>query len=181
MDNMTDLPVHTIQLMDSYNHEVYYKDLRMLFLPLTNAKKKWEDCTNDKERVLYLLNNMQDMDKTSKPYEDDFFNELFNAAYLTAEDAVPYSQSLQRLKDIEIEKRLIAEDVERIAKKKYLAEGRAEGEAKGRAEGEAKGISIGKHKNAIATARKLLERRFPVKMICEVTSLSETEVLKLTN
>ena len=57
------------------------------------------------------------------------------------------------------------------AKKKGLAEGREEGREEGLAEGEAK--------KSLEIAKKMLEANSPIDFICQMTSLSEEDVLKL--
>ena len=57
------------------------------------------------------------------------------------------------------------------AKEKGLAEGRKEGREEGLAEGEAK--------KSLEIAKKMLEANSPIDFICQMTGLSEEEVLKL--
>ena len=57
------------------------------------------------------------------------------------------------------------------AKKKGLAEGREEGREEGLAEGEAK--------KSLEIAKKMLEANSPINFICQMTGLSEEDVLKL--
>ena len=57
------------------------------------------------------------------------------------------------------------------AKKKGLAEGREEGLAEGREEG--------KEEKSLEIAKKMLEANSPIDFICQMTGLSEEEVLKL--
>ena len=72
------------------------------------------------------------MDKNCKEYNDGEFKYLFDAAatdMMCAEDVVAYSQSLQRLNDIDLEIQ--------YAKDKSFEEGTSKGLARGRAEGRA--------------------------------------------
>ena len=57
------------------------------------------------------------------------------------------------------------------AKEKGLAEGRKEGLAEGREEG--------KEEKSLEIAKKMLEANSPIDFICQMTGLSEEEVLKL--
>ena len=72
------------------------------------------------------------MNKNCKEYNDGEFKYLFDAAatdMMCAEDVVAYSQSLQRLNDIDLEIK--------YAKDKSFEEGTSKGLARGRAEGRA--------------------------------------------
>ena len=178
MEGMSELPVHDIRLADIKSHRVYTDDLRMLFLPLGNVKNEWEECDNDIEKLLYLIKNMENMDKKSKPYKDNFFEELFDAAEigsLAAEDVVPYSQSLQRLRDDERDRKFLAEE--------YRAEGRAEGRVEGRAEGRVEGRAEGRFEGEqiayLATAKRLLAMGLDILTISKATGLSEDQIAGL--
>lgn len=72
------------------------------------------------------------MNKNCKGYNDGEFKYLFDAAatdMMCAEDVVAYSQSLQRINDIDLEIK--------YAKDKSFEEGTSKGLARGRAEGRA--------------------------------------------
>ena len=87
-----------------------------------------------------------------------FLKELFDAAEmgsLAAEDVVPYSQSLQRLRDDERDRKYLAEE--------YRAEGRAEGEQ----------IAY------LAAAKRLLAMGLDILTISKATGLSEDQIAGL--
>lgn len=91
-----------------------------------------------------------------------FLKELFDAAEmgsLAAEDVVPYSQSLQRLRDDERDRKFLAEE--------YRAEGLAEGIAKG------------EKKAYLATAKRLLAMGLDILTISKATGLSEEQIAGL--
>lgn len=91
-----------------------------------------------------------------------FLKELFDAAEmgsLAAEDVVPYSQSLQRLRDDERDRKFLAEE--------YRAEGLAEGIAKG------------EKKAYLATAKRLLAMGLVILTISKATGLSEEQIAGL--
>lgn len=95
-----------------------------------------------------------------------FLKELFDAAEmgsLAAEDVVPYSQSLQRLRDDERDRKFLAEE--------YRAEGLAEGLAEGIAKGEKKAY--------LATAKRLLAMGLDILTISKATGLSEEQIAGL--
>lgn len=51
----------------------------------------WDDCKTELERRLYLIKNMENLNKNSKPYLTGEYDEMFNAAEMAsmaAEDIV---------------------------------------------------------------------------------------------
>ena len=58
-------------------------------------------------------------------------------------------------------------------------EGLAEGRKEGREEGLAEGKEEGKTEERLEIAKKMLEANSPIDFICQMTGLSEEEVLKL--
>lgn len=92
---------HEFELREKNTHESLTKKLRMLFYSLKRVPAEWADCKTELQRALYLIKNMDKMDKNSKPYIDGEFDEFFKAAEsknMAAEDVVLYSQSLSRLR-----------------------------------------------------------------------------------
>ena len=120
------------------------------------------------------------MDSTSTAYREGNFTEIFDAARssrLRKDDIIPYSQSLQKLRDtqrgIQYAAELAAEQAaERAAKRaraEALVEGREEGLKEGRAE-EKKEI-----------ARNMLQQGIPPHTVSSFTGLTISEVEKLLN
>ena len=75
--------------------------LRMVFLSLRQIPQRWEDCVTELQRIMYLIKNMDKLDKNSKPYKAGGYENLFDAAEsrkIASEDVVLYSQSLERLR-----------------------------------------------------------------------------------
>lgn len=124
--HLTEQLAQEFELREKTTGESLTKKLRMLFYSLKKVPEEWDGCTTELERRLYLIKNMDKMDKDSKPYRDGGYKDLFNAAestHLAAEDVVLYSQSLSRLRSLQ-------------AGLDYrYEEGRAEGRAEGRDEG----------------------------------------------
>lgn len=50
------------------------------------------------------------------------------------------------------------------------------GEEKGIEEGEKRGIALGEKRKALATARKMIDKNFPIELISEITGLSGEEI-----
>ena len=94
-------------------------------------EKDWNDCGNETERLMYLIKNMDKLDKNSEIYKCRSYQDFFDAAEtdnMVNDEAVAYSQSLQRLEDIQS-----AFDYQtETARAQGLDEGRAEGRAEGK-------------------------------------------------
>ncbi len=165
--------VHDMVMMDRKHGDVLTEKFRIMFLSLPQVPE-WDECGTELERILFLIKNMETMDKESKPYITGEYDEFFEAAetqQLVAEEAVCYSESRQRLID---------EERDRLAdrwywrdrwREEWLAEGKAEGKAEGRAEG--------REKERRKMAKALLDMEMPLEQISKVTELTVEELKKL--
>lgn len=82
------------------------------------------------EKISYLICNMDKLEKDSKPYSESEFREFFEAAEtssMVSDEAVAYSQSLEKLN--------ATEAGIRYAERTFYAKGREEGRLEGREEG----------------------------------------------
>ena len=161
--------VHDMVMMDRKHGDVLTEKFRIMFLSLPQVPE-WGECGTELERILFLIKNMETMDKESKPYITGEYDEFFEAAetqQLVAEEAVCYSESRQRLID---------EERDRLAdrwywrdrwREEWLAEGKAEGRAEGR------------EKERRKMAKALLDMEMPLEQISKVTELTLEELKKL--
>ena len=127
---------------------------RLFFLSLKRVSKTWDKCKTDLERRLYLIKNMEKLNKNSKPYKTGDYDEMFKASEMSsmaAEDIVEYRNSI--IKEMERESEL------EFAKE----EGREEGRLVERYE----------------MARKMKKNGVPLGDILLYTGLPEEEVRKL--
>ena len=145
--------------------------LRMVFLSLRQLPQEWDDCKTELERIMYLIKNMDKLDKNSEPYKSGGYENMFDAAesrQIAAEDVVLYSQSLERL-------RFYQAGVDYAAEQSWasgLEKGRAEGRVEGRAEGRAEGIELGEERMSVRIARNLLKSGMSKEMVASATGLS---------
>ena len=137
--------------------------LRMVFLSLRQLPKEWDDCKTELERIMYLIKNMDKLDKNSEPYKSGGYENMFDAAesrQIAAEDVVLYSQSLERLRSYQA-------GVDYAAEQSW-----ASGLEKGRAEGRAEGIELGEERMSVRIARNLLKSGMSKEMVASATGLS---------
>lgn len=92
------------------------------------------NCKSELERLLFLIKNMENLTKDSKPYRSGEYDDMFTASsteYLSNEEAVAYSKSYF--------KELDNQSAVRFAARKNREEGREEGREQGREEGREEG------------------------------------------
>lgn len=151
--------VNEVVLMERMTHVVFTDDFRIFFLSLAQVSDEWEDCDTELERQLYLIKNMEKLNKESKPYRSGEYNELFKASEIASmanEDIVAYRNSIM----IEMERQSAIE----FAKKEGREEGIAEGKAEGKTEGK------------IEVARRMKKSGMPTGDIMLFTGLSEQQI-----
>ncbi len=83
-------------LMERKTHTLYSDKLNLIFIALPGVPKEWEDCKTELERLLYLIKNMENLTKESKPYKTGEYQDLFTTSstgLLSKEEAKAYSMS----------------------------------------------------------------------------------------
>lgn len=96
--------VNELVLMERDTHVVFTEDFKIFFLSLEQVGDDWDDCKTELEKRLYLIKNMENLNKESKPYKTKGYEDMFNAseiASMAAEDIVAYRNSIM----IEMERR----------------------------------------------------------------------------
>ncbi|MDE6290313.1 MAG: Rpn family recombination-promoting nuclease/putative transposase, partial [Muribaculaceae bacterium] len=89
--------VNEVVLMERDTHVVFTEDFRIFFLSLSQVSDDWDCCESELERQLYLIKNMEKLNKESKPYVSREYEDMFNAseiASMAAEDIVAYRNSI---------------------------------------------------------------------------------------
>lgn len=149
---------HEFELRERTTGESLTKKLRMLFYSLRQIPKNWEDCKTGLQKELYLIKNMEKMDKNSKPYLEGGYEDLFDAAEsekFVNDEVVLYSNSLSRMRAIKSGFDFQYE------------------------EGMEKGIAIGASRERETMARKMKEMGYDVENIAAITHLSLDRIREL--
>ena len=123
--------VNEVILMERESHTVFTEDLRIYFLSLSRVSDEWEECSSEIERQLYLIKNMEKLNKASKPYLSGNYDELFKASEISSmaqEDIVAYKNSIM----VEMERQSAIDFA--------IEEGKEEGRLMGLAEGREEGL-----------------------------------------
>ena len=158
--------IKDFRIMDRRSHEEYSDKFRLIFLSLKQIPRQWEECDTELTRQLYLIKNMENLTKESKPYLSGEYDDFFTASKtenLTNEEAVAYSESY--LKELD------NQSVVRFTARKNREEGIEEGLKKGRAEGRAEGL--------LEVARNMLKSGMSILDISKFTNLPESEILAI--
>ena len=151
-----------IVLADCETHAPFIDKMRFIFIELPSFTKKEEECENDFERWIYVLKNMETLQRLPFKARKAVFNkleEIVDIASLSKADRMKYDESIKIYRD-----NLAIMSFER-------EQGWKEGEAKGRAEGKAE--------EKLEIARKLKSIGIPPETIAEATGLTEEEIAGL--
>lgn len=61
--------VNEIVLMERNIHVSFSEDIKIYFLSLNQVSEEWDNCKSELERRLYIIKNLENLDKESKPYK----------------------------------------------------------------------------------------------------------------
>ena len=151
-----------VGLTDLQRNEPFTGKLRLICLQMPCFTKEAEECENQLERWIYILKNMEILDRMPWAAQNAVFRRLAEVAEVSAlskEERIKYDYALKRFRD--------AYNTITGAEAKGLAEGRAEG----RAEGE--------HNKAIQSARRMKADNMPAELIAKYTGLSVDDINSL--
>ena len=115
-----------VVLSDRDTHVPFSDKLRFVFLQLPCFKKEESECENDFERWIYVLKNMETLQRLPFKARKSVFEKLeqiVDIASLSKEERMKYDESIKVYRD-----QLATLD---FAKQKGRAEGRAEGRVEG--------------------------------------------------
>ena len=159
---LTDLPSKLrtdIVLADRETHEQFSDKMRYIFLELPSFDKEESECATDFERWIYVLKNMETLNRLPFKARNAVFKrleEIVDIAALSKEERMKYDESIKVYRD-----QLAVMEFER-------QKGLAEGLEKGLVEGIEKGMEKGKED----VARNLKEMGLDVSSISRATGLS---------
>jgi len=149
-------------LADRDTHEQFSDKLRFIFIELPSFTKEEAECETDFERWIYVLKNMETLQRLPFKARKAVFEKLekiVDIASLSKEEREKYDESIKVYRD-------------HLATLAYA-------EQKGRLEGRLEGLQKGKREEAIAIAREMKKEGIPVEQIARFTKLSAEEIEKL--
>lgn len=123
-----------VALMDMNSHKLFSDKMRLIYLQLPLFIKDVDECENDFERWIYVLKNMETLNRLPFAAKSAVFKrlaEITDLASLSKQERMMYDDSLRRFRDT-------------IGVMEYaIVNGREEGRAEGLKEGHAEGLKEG--------------------------------------
>lgn len=157
-------------MTDIDSGELFSDKLHFIYLMLPLFKKEEEECENDFERWIYVLNNMNTFDRMPFLAKNAVFKKLAEIAdvnTLTQAEKEKYDESLKIMRD--------AYATYKTAKNI----GREEGVREGRAQGIKEGLKAGRAEECRGMAIKMKQNGLDIMLISQITGLSEEEINQL--
>jgi len=151
---------YDVKLSDIETKEVFYDKLTFIYLEMPKFKKTVDELTTRFEKWLYVIRNLNRLDRIPDKLHEKIFEKLFLVAEISRftpdqersyEDSLKYYRDLKASFDTKFE----------------------EGELKGRIEGKIEG--------KIELARELLKKGISIEMIVEVSGLTRSQIENMTN
>ena len=159
-----------VLLADRDTHEVFTDKMRYIFLELPSFTKEENECETDFERWIYVLKNMETLQRLPFKARSAVFKkleEVVDIASLSKEERLKYDESIKVYRD-------------KLAVLKYAKqEGIEEGIDIGFERGHKQGREEGREKERISIARNLKQLGTTMEVIIRATGLSEAEIEKL--
>ncbi len=155
-----------VVLAEKGTTEQFSDKLRMIFLQLPLFTKEAEECENQVERWIYLLKNMETLNRLPWAAQSAVFQKLESIADvggMTRAERLQYDEALKKYRDTIS----VFEGV------------RMEGRMEGRKEGRMEGNAEGRENEKKATIRRLLASGASVDIIAIATGMSEADVRHL--
>ena len=163
-----------IILANKETHKLFSDKMRFIFLELPSFKKEEEECYNDFERWIYVLKNMETLNRLPFKAQKSVFKKLeqiVDIASMSKADRIKYDESIKKYRDT------LA-----VMSGQWLegeAKGLQKGLLKGKAEGLQKGLLKGKAEGLQEAAKNMKAMEMPYEQIVAVTGLSEETIKSL--
>lgn len=152
-----------IALMDMQTKQPFSDKIRLIYLQLPLFTKEVSECENQFERWIYVLKNMEKLNRYPFEIKDKVFKKLIetcDVASWTREERIKYDRALKHFRDT-------------IA----VMEGqKQEGIKEGRAEGIKEGKEQGRKEERMAIAQNMKAKGIDASLISETTGLSVTSI-----
>ena len=142
----------------------------MIYLQLPYFDKQADECENDFERWIYVLKNMEALNRMPFAAKDSVFAKIAQIADISAlskEERMKYDEGIRKYRDTIC----VMDYAIESGLKKGFDKGMKQGIEQGRAEGEKQG--------RYEVAQKLLAMGLPIESVLQATGLSKDDVKQL--
>ena len=166
---------HEVGLLDKKTHKVFNDKLTFKYVEIAKFDKSEDELVSLYDKWLYVLKNLSRLDKRPATLKEKIFSKLFQEAEIakfTPNELREYEDSLKAYRDIKNSLDTALEQGFERGMEKGHAKGLEEGRKKGLAEGRAKGRAEGR----ADVAKMMLKRGLDIKMVAELTGLTEDEI-----
>ena len=167
-----------VALLDMRTKEVFSDKIRLIYLQLPYFNKEADECENDFERWIYVLKNMETINRlpwTAKSAVFKRLEEIAEVRALTKEEQMQYDHALKVYRDNYNTFQGAIEEGMKEGREKGLKEGREEGIKEGREEGREKGRAD-KTKEVAQNMKKM---GMSIEQIAQACGISVEEAEKL--
>ncbi|MDD6552371.1 MAG: Rpn family recombination-promoting nuclease/putative transposase [Prevotellaceae bacterium] len=182
MDGLGDNFRTDVVLMNKQRKEVFSDKERFIFLQLPVFHKEAEECKDDFERWIYVLKNMEILDRMPWAAKDSVFRklaEIGEVSNMTKDERIKYDAALRHYRDT----LNVMRGAEDKGRQQGLAEGRLQGLSEGRLqglnEGRLQGLNEGQLSANLKTAKNLLSMGLSIEQIAKATGLDSKDIEKL--
>ncbi len=162
---------YDVKLSDVETKKVFYDKLTFIYLEMPKFNKSINELKTRFDKWLYILKNLNHLDKIPNNLQEKIFKKLFKSAEIakfSPEQVLSYEDSLKYYRDLKNSLDTAHE------------EGREEGREEGIIEGEKRGIKKGKMEEKIEIAKNALKMNLPINDIIKLTGLTREEIERLT-
>ena len=154
---------HDVGLLDVKTHKVFNDKLSFKYVEISKFNKTEDELVTLYDKWLYVLKNLSRLDNQPVALQEKVFTKLFTEAEIatfTPTELKEYEDSLKAYRDV---KNSIDTALER-------------GRAEGLEEGIQKGLEEGIQKGRVDVAKAMLQRGMNMKIVMELTGLTEDEL-----
>lgn len=157
---------YNVKLTDVDTNKVFYDKLTFIYLEMPKFNKSLEELETRFDKWLYVLRNLQRLDRIPEKFRERIFEKLFETAEIakfTLDQVRIYEDSLKHYRDL----------------KNSLDTARGEGFEEGLEKGLKKGLEKGIEKGFEKVAKNLLSMGVDIDLIMKSTGLSREQIEKL--
>ena len=157
---------YDIKLQDIETNKVFYDKLTFIYLEIPKFTKNVDELGTRLEKWLYAIKHLDRLDRVQDKLREQVFEKFFEVAEIanfSPEEVIRYEDSLKYYRDL----------------KNVLDTARGEGVEKGIGIGREQGIDIGRAREKMDTAAKMLARGLDLQSVMEITGLSREDIEKL--
>jgi predicted transposase/invertase (TIGR01784 family) len=165
-------------LMDKESKEIFSNDIRMIYLQLPYFEKQADECENDFERWIYVLKNMEALNRMPFAAKDSVFAKIAQIADISAlskEERMKYDEGIRKYRDTIC----VMDYAIESGLKKGFDKGMKQGIEQGMKQGIEQGRAEGEKQGRYEVAQKLLAMGLPIESVLQATGLSKDDVKQL--